>query len=139
MNLTDFGEGTAASRDILSNGWLAVVLFCLPAIAIAVTGTTECSAGWRTVVWTVALTTLGIACVVNAVRCGRLHCYLTGPFFLAMAVVTLLYGLGAVPLGANGWNLIGLTILAGAIVLCCLPELFLGKYRKRTAGAGNHC
>ena len=74
---------------------------------------------------------MGIACVANAVRCGRLHCYLTGPFFLALALVTLLYGLGVLPLGRNGWNWISLTILAGAIVLWCLPELLLGKYRER--------
>jgi hypothetical protein len=54
-----------------------------------------------------------------------------------MALVTVLYGLGVVPLGRNGWNLIGLTIVIGAIVLCCLPEMFLGKYRKSHAGNGN--
>ena len=93
----------------------------------------------RTVVWTVALSAIGTACIANAVRCGRLHCYITGPFFVAMAVVTLLYGVGDVPLGGSGWNLIGLTILAGAIALCCLPELLLGKYRKRSAKDGDHC
>jgi len=56
-----------------------------------------------------------------------------------MAVVTLLYGLGALPLGANGWNLIGLTILAGAIAFYCLAELLLGKYRKGSAKDGDHC
>ena len=61
------------------------------------------------------------------------------PLLRAMAVVTLLYGLGALPLGGNGWNLIGLTILAGAIALCCLPELFLGKYRKGSTKDGDHC
>lgn len=49
-----------------------------------------------------------------------------------MAVVTLLFGIGIAPLGRNGWNLISLTILAGAIMLCCVPELILGKYHKRT-------
>ncbi len=39
--------------------------------------------------------------MANALRCGRLHCYITGPFFVAMAIVTLLYGLGAVPLGGT--------------------------------------
>jgi len=55
-----------------------------------------------------------------------------------MAVVTLLYGIGVVPLGGNGWNRIGLTILVGAIALCCLPELFFGKYRKGPARDGDH-
>jgi len=81
---------------------------------------------------------MGTACIANALRCKRVHCYLTGPFFLLMALVTLLFGLGIVPLGGNGWNRIGLTILVGAIALCCLPELVWGKYRKSPAGDGSH-
>jgi hypothetical protein len=73
---------------------------------------------------------MGTACIANALRCSRVHCYITGPFFFAMAVVTVLYSLGVVPLGTNGWNLIGLTVLVGAVTLYCLPEMFLGKYRK---------
>lgn len=127
------------SRDILSTPWLVLVLFGLPIIAIAVTGRAGVGDGWRTTIWTIALGVLGTACVINAARCGRLHCYFTGPFFLVMAVVTLLYGIGVVPLGRNGWNLISLTILAGAIALCFVPELIFGRYRKRTARDGDHC
>ena len=60
---------------------------------------------------------------------GRIHCYVTGPFFLVAALATLLYGIGVIPLGANGWNLIGMAILIGAIVLGCVPQLLFGKYR----------
>jgi hypothetical protein len=135
----DRAQRTARSRDILSSPRLAFAFFCLPAIAIAVTGSAGFGDAWRTVVWTAALSTMGMACMANAVRCGRLHCYITGPFFVAMAVVTLLYGLGILPLGASGWKLIGLTILAGAIAFCCLPELFLRKYRKGSAKDADHC
>jgi hypothetical protein len=124
------GATISHSRDILSSPWPAFAWFWLPGIAIAITWNSGFGSGWRTVVWTVALIILGAACIANAIRCGRIHCYLTGPFFLVMAVVTLLYGLGSAPSGARGWNVIGLTILLGAIALCCLPELFLGKYRK---------
>lgn len=130
---------TLRSRDILANRWLSCALYCLPAVAIAVTASPDVAAGWRTVVWTVALGIMGTACVANAIRCGRVHCYLTGPFFLAMAIATLLYGVGALPLGANGWNLIGLTILVGAIALYYVPELLLGKYRQGRAGDGGPC
>jgi hypothetical protein len=108
---------TGKSRDLLSSPWLSLVVFWLLAIAIAVAGSSGFSSHWRTVVWTVALSIMGTACIANALRCGRVHCYVTGPFFLLMALVTLLYGLGAVPLGGNGWNRIGLTILVGAIAL----------------------
>lgn len=139
MSFMQRGATISHSRDIFSSPWRAFVWFWLPAIAIAVTGNSGLGNGWRTVVWTVALSTLGVACIANAIRCGRVHCYLTGPFFLVMAVVTLLYGLGVAPLGAHAWNLIGLTILLGAIALCCLPELFLGKYRKDRPGEGDQC
>ena len=88
---------------------------------------------WRTAVWTAALVTMGTVCLFNALRCGRTHCYITGPFFLAMAGVSLLFGLGLVALGKNGWNLIGIWTVIGAIVLCCVPELLLGKYRNAKA------
>ena len=126
------------SRDILSRPWLSLVVFWLPAIAIVVAGSSGLRSGWLTIVWTAALSIMGTACIANALRCGRVHCYLTGPFFLLMAFVTLLYGLGVVPLGRKGWNRIGLTILIGAIALCCLPELVFGKYRKSRAGDDNH-
>ena len=121
---------TCKSRDILSSWWSVFILYWLPAIAIVVAGAPAISSGWRTVVWTVALATMGVACIVNALRCGRVHCYLTGPFFLLMALIALSYGLGILHLGGNGWNLLGLLTLIGAIALWCLPEMFLGKYRQ---------
>jgi len=74
---------------------------------------------------------MGVACIVNAFRCGRVHCYFTGPFCFLMALVALSYGLGILHLGGNGWNLLVLIILIGAIALGCVPEMFLGKYRQR--------
>jgi hypothetical protein len=122
---------TCKSRDILSSRWRVFLLYWLPAIAIVVAGAPAISSGWRTVVWTVALVTMGVACIVNTLRCGRVHCYLSGPFFLLMALMALSYGLGILHLGGNGWNLLGLMTLIGAIALWCLPEMFLGKYRQR--------
>ena len=127
------GAEGGKSRDILTRVWPSIAVFWIPAVAIAVAGNSHFSSGWRTIVWTLALVIMGTACVVNALRCGRLHCYLTGPFFLLMALVTLVYGLGVLPLGRSGWNVIGLTILVGAMVLCCLPEMLFGKYRKESS------
>jgi hypothetical protein len=131
------GTPTCKSRDLLSSPWRALVVFGMPAFAIVVAGSSGLSSSWRTVVWTAALGTMGAACIANAVRCRRVHCSITGPFFLVMAGVTLLYGVGVMPLGRNGWNLIGLTILAGGIVLCCLPEMLFGKYRTGSLQHGN--
>jgi len=128
---------TCESRDILSSWRRVFVLYWLPAIAIVVAGAPAISNGWRTVVWVVALAIMGAACIVNALRCGRVHCYITGPFFLLMALAALLYGLGIMHLGGNGWNLLGLIGLIGTIALWWLPEMFLGRYRKGRTDHGN--
>ena len=127
----DSSASTCKSRDILSSRWRVFLLYWLPAIAIVVAGAPAISNGWRTVVWTVVLATMAVACIVNALRCGRVHCYVTGPFFLLMALVALSYGLGILHLGGNGWNLLGLIGLIGALALWYLPEMFFGKYRQR--------
>jgi hypothetical protein len=50
---------------------------------------------------------------------------------LLMALVALSYGLGTLHLGGNGWNLLSLITLIGAIALWYLSEMFLGNYRQR--------
>ena len=129
---------TCKSRDILSSRLRVFILYWLPAIAIVVVGAPAISNGWRMVVWTIALITMSGACIVNALRCGRVHCHITGPFFLLMAFAALSYGFGILHLGTNGWNLLGLIGLVGTIVLWYLPEMFLGKYRKGRVGDRSH-
>ena len=126
-----------SSRDLLSSPRMTAVFFGIPVLGLVLTSVVDLSRGWRTVIWTAALAIMGTACMVNALRCGRVHCYLTGPFFLITAIAALLYGIDVLPLGGHGWSLLGLVTLIGAIVLCCLPEMFLGKYRRgRTRQGG---
>jgi hypothetical protein len=87
--------------------------------------------GWRAAVWALACAVMGAACLTNAVRCGRIHCFFTGPFFLAVALAAILYGVGVLPLGSDGWNLLGMVLLVGAVVLMTVPEMVFGKYRTR--------
>jgi len=91
---------------------------------------------WHTMLWTTALTLAGTACIVNAARCGRLHCYFTGPFLLLGAVVTLTYGLGVLPLGADHWGLIGVVLAVGSCFFVFVPEWRWGKYVTRARPAG---
>ena len=118
------------SRDILSSWTATAAFYWLPITAMVVSGI-NISQGWRAAVWTVALTIMGSACLANARRCGRVHCFVTGPFFLIMAIVTALYGLGIAALGTNGWTMISLTTLVGGVILYCLPEVLLGRYQRR--------
>lgn len=122
-------ETTSESRDILRNRWISGAVFWLPALAVIASGFLNIDQGWRAAIWVVALTTMSAGCVANALRCGRVHCYLTGPFFLVMAIVAFLYGLGVVPLSGAGWNILGLTVLFGFLALWVIPEIFLRRYR----------
>ena len=96
----------------------------LPVIAMIGAGAVEL----REVVWPVALAWMGAACLANARRCGRVHCFFTGPFLLAMAALALMVGLGIVSLGARGWTWIGGGAFAGAALLYFLPERVWGRY-----------
>lgn len=118
-------------RDILTNPWLAAAVFCVPAVVIALSGSLDIGIQGRAVVWAICLSVMATGCLVNARRCGRMHCYFTGPFFILMAVASLSYGFGVLPLGISGWNWIGGVTLAGAVLLTCVPELLFGKYRQR--------
>ncbi len=84
------------------------------------------------VIWPVLLAFMGGACLYNARGCGRLHCYITGPFFLLLAVVALLYGLGWLPLGPHGWIWLANVLVLGSIVLPWVPEWMFGKYVSRS-------
>lgn len=85
----------------------------------------------RTAIWTASLVWMGAACLLNATRCGRMHCYFTGPFFLLMAIAVMLHGLELAWLGPNGWTWLGVTIGVGVCALWYLPERILGKFATR--------
>lgn len=85
----------------------------------------------KTVIWATVLIWMGVACLVNARRCGRRHCYLTGPLFVIMAIFGLFHGFQIIWLGPNGWTiLVLLLVVLGWGVLWYVPEKIWGKYRK---------
>jgi hypothetical protein len=63
-----------------------LVLWGLP-MALVALGLVWSSA--RVWLWVPAGGIAGTACLANASRCGRLHCFLTGPLFLLGAAATL--------------------------------------------------
>ncbi|MCZ6586710.1 MAG: hypothetical protein O7B24_02065 [Alphaproteobacteria bacterium] len=112
--------------DWVSRRGAAVVAWGLPIVAlVAATGLDHPA---KTLVWLVALTWMGLACLANARRCGRMHCRFTGPFFLLMAALATLHGFEVVWLGTNGWQILGLIVLVGGILLTVVPEKLWGKY-----------
>jgi len=104
----------------------------LPAIALAGAAFSDI----EKLVWAPMLTWMGVACMVNARRCSRMHCHFTGPFFLVMAFLSLLYSLDALPLGAHGWAWLGGAIVVGWLGLRTAPERLWGPYRRSSWSGG---
>ena len=104
-----------------------VLLYLLPGTAIYLTG----NSGDREVlgiVWPLAFLVMGVACVANARRCGRVHCYFTGPLFLLASLLSALHGWGVVDLGPHAWQWIGYGTFMLAFILYFAPEAIWGKY-----------
>jgi hypothetical protein len=117
---------SSTRKDLSSNRASALLLWGVPIAVLSAGGFT--GPDLRTVLWTGALLQMSIACLLNAWRCGRMHCYFTGVFFLLGAVATPAYRFGFLPLGTDGWDLLGYSILIGGITLRYLPEWLWGSY-----------
>lgn len=76
------GEGS--SRDLV-RGWSAFVLWCIPTLLVLVGALVP---PVRAVLWVPSFAIMGVACLVNARGCGRLHCFVTGPLFLLAGLAT---------------------------------------------------
>lgn len=118
---------TSAQDDLLSSYKSFALSWGIPIAAMI--GAISVAHPAKTWIWVVALAWMGIACLANARRCGRTHCYYTGPFFLIMTVPVLLHGYEILWLGTEGWKWLGITVGVGGGGLWCVTEKLLGKYR----------
>lgn len=78
----------------------------------------------RTFLWTPAFLVMGGACAYNAGRCGRIHCFTSGPLYIAAGLASFVAGLGLAPVP---WSWIALGALIGT-VLAHVPEWVRGRY-----------
>jgi hypothetical protein len=101
-------------------------IWCLPIAMLWLSA--RIGGRFQIIAWPATLTWMGIACLLNARRCRRLHCYLTGPYFLLLALMAFLYGLGVLHLGARGWSVLSVALVVGGALLVYVPERLFGRY-----------
>ncbi len=70
---------------------------------------------------------MGVACLINAQRCRRLHCFISGPVFLVGALAVVLIGTGVIAAGpATAEHIVWITL--GLVMLSFVPEVVRGRY-----------
>lgn len=124
MTVGEGGSRCAAqgNAEDLACGPAAVWLWRLPTLMIVVGAFWPAGRFW---LWIPAFLVAGGACVANARRCGRIHCYATGPLYLGAAGYLVLVLLAPIPF-QFGWFL---GVVVGLSLLAHLAERTLGRYR----------
>lgn len=80
-------------------------------------------------VWAIALAWMGTGCALNALRCGRRHCFISGPVLWLGAIAAGLVALGV----TSGQSSLG-EVVNGTLalaVLSLLSEWLWGMYGPR--------
>jgi len=93
-------------------------------------GRLACAGVYSSPVWTIALVWMGMACMLNARRCGRTHCRYTGPYYLAMIAPVVVLGSGFVSVGIYAWLLLACVILLGSLLLWWATERAWGEFSR---------
>jgi len=121
--MNNSSRSSECSASDLTGRKTAWLLWYLP-IALVIVGSSW-SRG-RVWLWVPAFVVMGAGCLANAARCGRIHCYVTGPLFLLAAVYVALSAFGVVSLHPD----LFLIVVLGACCLAICAEIPLGKYRR---------
>jgi hypothetical protein len=114
-------------RDDWVNGpGMGIVWWCLP-LAVGVAASYLASSSLTTVlVWIVSFVWMGTGCILNARRCHRLHCYISGPAFFLGADALSLFAGGIAFAGPHSLNnIVGITLTVA--LLSFVPEIIWKK------------
>jgi hypothetical protein len=107
--------------DWVDRPGMGIVWWCLP-LAVGVAASFLASSPLTTVlVWIVSFVWMGTGCILNALRCHRLHCYISGPAFILGAAALGLFAAGIAFAGPHSLNNIVRITLAVAL-LSFVPE-----------------
>jgi len=115
-----------SSADWVGSVRSNILAWWLPQIAVVAGLFVETPA--RTVIWVIALSWMGTACVLNAQRCGSTHCRFTGPFYLAMILPVLFLATGFISAGFYEWLALGAFIILGGKIIWYTTERAWGKF-----------
>ena len=114
-------------NDWVNRPGMGFVWWCLPLGVGVASNFFAIAARASALVWMVSFFWMGSGCILNARRCHRLHCYISGPAFFLGAAALALFAAGIALLGPHSRNnIVGLTLTVA--LLSFLPEMIWRKY-----------
>ena len=79
-------------KGIMTDGSVRASRDWLDSTPVGIVAALLLTVGVHTAIWTATLAWMGVACILNAQRCGRTHCRYTGPYYLAMILPVCILG-----------------------------------------------
>lgn len=123
------------SCDLTLSRQASALLWWLPIVGILIGFALHAPASEA--LWAAGFAVMGVSCLVNARNCRRVHCYFTGPWFLIIAVVSLLYAVGLISVQAFNPNIIAAIGLVAGWGLEVGTEKVWGEYWPENATGMN--
>lgn len=122
--MADSCPPSSEQRDLIA-GWTGLALWRVPLLLIFVGLFWPAGRFW---LWIPSFLVSGSACLVNALRCGRVHCWVTAPLYLGAA----LYLAGVLSLPERVPFEAGTFLLTvfGLALIARMSERVTGAYRK---------
>lgn len=118
----------AARKDWVRQPVTAILWWCLP-LCLGILANVLLPLRVAAVAWTVVFAWMGTGCVLNAMRCQRLHCYISGPVFFLGAVAAGLLAAGVFATRLS--NIVSATLVLA--LLSFVPEMLWGRHLPRKA------
>jgi hypothetical protein len=122
------------SRDNIRRPFRFMLFFGIPIVGLLGANFLTAMPLLHATVDIISFAWMGIACLVNALECNRVHCWFTGPWCLLVAMALLAYEfLGIQPARISFAAIVN----AGFIIFLLLwfvPELILGRYFRQHPG-----
>lgn len=121
------------SSDYLRRPLRSVWLWGVPLAALVAINLLAVPPAVKAGILIAAFAWIGVACLANAVHCGRVHCWFTGPWCVLTALLLLGDAVFGIRIPGLTFSLLANIGGLGALFLWFVPELILGKYFKSRA------
>jgi hypothetical protein len=122
-------DGEAPKRDLRKKPKEFLLFWGLPMIILFCTSFLNLPSSLETLIYIITFIWMGSGCLINSRRCGRRHCYYSGPIFLFGAGLIAVLGFGLINFTPDDLTIVIWGTLI-AVMLAFVPEYIWGPYRE---------